>query len=353
MTLTLNDFDYKLPQELVAQYPAKKRTESRLLVVDRSKKTIQHKAFTNLINYINRNDALVINNTYVIPARLKATRESTGAKLEVFIERKIAPYTYKVLVKPSKRARQGDYILFPKSLMRAQVTEDLSPEKVIKFKRTKGLDNLLEEEGAVPLPPYIKRLPVASDKLRYQTVYADKKGAVAAPTAGLHFDKGYLQSIKRKGAKICELTLHVSYGTFKPVTQEDLDNNKLHKEFFSIKKQTVNTLNKIKQNKGRIIAVGTTSCRALESASNKGVLQQESRETDLLIFPPYKFKATDSLLTNFHLPNSSLLMLVSAFLSNVDGMSIEEGHALLMKAYKQAVKRKYRFYSYGDAMLII
>jgi S-adenosylmethionine:tRNA ribosyltransferase-isomerase len=353
MTLTLNDFNYELPQELIAQYPTKNRTESKLLVIDRNKKTIAHKKFTDFIDYTNSSDALVLNNTYVIPARLKAIRENTKAKLEVFIERKIAPYTYKVLVKPSKRARQDDYIIFPKNSMRALVIEDLSPEKIIKFKRIKGLDDLLEQEGAVPLPPYIKRLPVATDKLRYQTVYANKKGAVAAPTAGLHFDKKYLQSMKHKGVKICELTLHVSYGTFKPVTQIDLDNNKLHRESFSLNKQTANTLNKIKQNEGRIIAVGTTSCRALESASSKGVLQQESRETDLLIFPPYKFKATDVLLTNFHLPNSSLLMLVSAFVSNVDNMPIEEGHKLLMKAYRQAVKRKYRFYSYGDAMLII
>ncbi len=352
MTLTLNDFDYKLPQGLIAQFPAKKRTHSKLLVINRNKKTIEHKMFIDFIKYINRDDALVINNTYVIPARLKAIREKTGAKLEVFIERKIAPYTYRVLVKPSKRAKQGDCIIFPKNLIKAQVIEDISPEKVIKFKRVSGLDDLLEKEGAVPLPPYIKRLPVASDKLRYQTVYANKKGAVAAPTAGLHFDERYLQSIKHKGVKICELTLHVSYGTFKPVTQEDLEKNKLHREFFSLNKQTANTLNKIKKDEGKIVAVGTTSCRALESASDGDALREQARETDLLIFPPYKFRATNALLTNFHLPNSSLLMLVSAFVSNV-GMPVEEGHKLLMEAYRQAVRRNYRFYSYGDAMLII
>lgn len=353
MVLTLNDFKYELPQELIAQHPAKKRTQSKLLVINRDKETIEHRAFIDFINYINKDDALVVNNTYVIPARLKAVREKTGAKLEVFIERKIAPYTYKVLVKPSKRAKEGDYIKFPKSSIKARVIENVSPEKVIKFKRTSGLDKLLEKEGVVPLPPYIKRLPVATDKLRYQTVYATKKGAVAAPTAGLHFDKKYLQRIKSKGAKICQLTLHVSYGTFKPVTQEDLEKNRLHKEYFSLNKQTTNMLNKVRKNKGKIVAVGTTSCRAMESAFDKGVLQQQARETDLFIYPPYKFRATDVLLTNFHLPNSSLLMLVSAFISNVDNISVEKGHGLLMEAYRQAVKRKYRFYSYGDAMLIL
>ena len=353
MVLTLNDFNYELPQELIAQHPAKKRTQSKLLVINRDKRTIEHKTFIDFIKYIKKDDALVVNNTYVIPARLKAIREKTGAKLEVFIERKIAPYTYKVLVKPSKRARAGDYIKFPKSLIKARVIEDISPLKVIKFKRISGLDKMFEKEGSVPLPPYIKRLPTASDKLRYQTVYANKKGAVAAPTAGLHFDERYLQRIKRKGAKICQLTLHVSYGTFKPVTQEDLEKNRLHKEYFSLNKQTVNTLNKIRKNEGKIIAVGTTSCRAMESASDKGILQQQARETDLFIYPPYKFRATDVLLTNFHLPNSSLLMLVSAFIGDVDNISAEEGHGLLMEAYRQAVKRKYRFYSYGDAMLIL
>jgi S-adenosylmethionine:tRNA ribosyltransferase-isomerase len=352
--LTLNDFNYDLPSELIAQHPAKKRTGSKLLVINRQQKTIEHRAFNDFINYIHKDDSLVVNDTYVIAARLKAIREKTDAKLEVFIEKKLSPYIYKVLIKPSKRAKEGEYIKFLKSALRAQIIEDLSPQKVIKFKRTANLENILEDEGAVPLPPYIKRPPVRADKLRYQTVYAQNKGAVAAPTAGLHFDKNYLNKLEHKGIKICQLTLHVSYGTFKPVTQDDLTKKRLHTEYFSLNKKTVTVLNRIKQSNGRVFAVGTTSCRAMESAvARDGFLRAQSRETDLFIYPPYRFRATDALLTNFHLPQSSLLMLVSAFMSDVDNLTVKEGHALLMEAYRQAVKEKYRFYSYGDAMLIL
>jgi S-adenosylmethionine:tRNA ribosyltransferase-isomerase len=352
MNLKLNDFDYSLPQELIAQYPAKKRTDSKLLIIDKSNKTIRHTAFKEFINYITKKDALVLNDTYVIAARLKALRQKTGAKLEVFIERKINKSRYSILVKPSKRAKEGDVIEFIKSGIKAKIIKDLSPKKIIEFEEINNLDEILEAEGAVPLPPYIKRMPQAADKIRYQTVYASKKGAVAAPTAGLHFDKQYLDKIKEKGVNIQQLTLHVSYGTFKPITNEDLEKKRLHEESFAVSAKAADSLNEIRKNAGRIFAVGTTSCRALESAADNGYIKEKEGQTDIFIYPPYRFQAVDALLTNFHLPKSSLLMLISAFLSDNENSSVREGHKLLMEAYRQAIERKYRFYSYGDAMLI-
>jgi S-adenosylmethionine:tRNA ribosyltransferase-isomerase len=353
MILKLNDFDYSLPQELIAQYPAKKRTDSKLLIINRSDKTINHTCFKEFIEYINKDDALVLNDTYVIAARLKALRQKTGAKLEIFIERKINKIRYSILVKPSKRAKEGDVIEFIKSGIKAKIIKDLSPKKIIEFEEVSNLEEILEAEGAVPLPPYIKRVPQAADKVRYQTVYASKKGAVAAPTAGLHFDKEYLNKIKNKGVDIQQLTLHVSYGTFKPITTLDLKEKRLHEESFTVSAETADNLNEVKRNKGRVFAVGTTSCRALESAVESGLIKKKNGQTDLFIYPPHKFQAVDALLTNFHLPKSSLLMLVSAFISNNDNISVKEGHKLLMKAYTQAIEKKYRFYSYGDAMLIL
>lgn len=350
----LKSFDYYLPKELIAFYPAKERRSSRLLVLDRCKKSIQHRKFTDLIDFLNPQDALVLNNTYVIPARLNAIREKTGAKLEILLIKKIEPFKYRVLIKPSKRARVDDIIILAKSGLKARVIEDNPPEKVLEFESHKKIDKLLEEEGNIPLPPYIKRLPEAEDKIRYQTVFAEDKGAVAAPTAGLHFDKEYLKLLNSKGVNICYLTLHISYGTFKPITEDDLDKGRLYPEYYRIKKEIALSLNKTRLESGKIVAVGTTSCRALESGlPGKPEIEAAEKETDLFIYPPYKFKFTDSLLTNFHLPKSSLLMLVSAFCGDVENLGVEEGHALLMKAYKEAVEEKYRFYSYGDAMLVL
>ncbi len=351
--LTLNSFDYHLPEDLIAQYPAGKRRLSRLLVLDRRRRTIEHKNFTDFISYLSGKDTLALNNTYVIPARLNAIRKSTGAKLEVFITRKTAPYKYQVLIKPSKRAKEGEIIVLKKSGLEARVIKDNSPMKLIEFEKNADIEVKLEEEGAVPLPPYIKRQPDKADKSRYQTVFARHKGAVAAPTAGLHFDKPYLKEIECKGTAICYLTLHVSYGTFKPITREELDEGRLHSEWYRIPPKTASRLNKTASSGGRVIAVGTTVSRALESAVLNSRLHPVESETDIFIYPPYKFKFTDALLTNFHLPRSSLLMLVSAFVSSEKTMNIKEGHSFLMKAYEEAVRQKYRFYSYGDAMLII
>ena len=351
--INLSSFDYHLPKELIAQYPAEKRRLSKLLVLDRDKKTIQHRKFTDLIDFLTEGDCLVLNNTYVIPARLKAERESTGAKLEVFLIRKIQPFIYQVLIKPSKRAKVEDQIVIGRNKIKAKIIEDNPPEKRLKFDKIEDLDRLLEEEGSVPLPPYIKRIPEELDKDRYQTVFAKNKGAIAAPTAGLHFDKDYLGQIEQKSIKICYLTLHISYGTFKPITEQDLEKGKLFSEYYRIDTNTIDTLNKVKTQNKRIIAVGTTSCRALESAAKNEKIHPVESWTELFIYPPYKFKFTDCLLTNFHLPKSSLLMLVSAFCSNRGNLTIDEGHRFLMEAYKQAIDKKYRFYSYGDVMLIL
>ena len=350
--LNLKDFNYNLPKELIAQYPAKERRLSRLMIVDRKNKSIEHRQFGDLINFLKKGDALVLNNTYCLPARLRAKRKNTGAKLEVLLIRKIRPFVYEALIKPSKRAKKEEDILIGDSKVRAKIIEDIPPKKVITFDGIKDLDKILEKEGEVPLPPYIKRTPDEIDRIRYQTVYAKDKGAVASPTAGLHFDEEYLNQIKEKGIKITYLTLHISYGTFKPITEEDLLKGKLFAEYFRIEKDAVDVLNRVKSDGGRIIAVGTSSCRGLESAYYNKRLNPVEGETELFIYPPYKFKFTDCLITNFHLPKSSLLMLVSAFFSDVDNLTIDEGHNFLMKVYSEAIKKGYRFYSYGDAMFI-
>ncbi|UCB57093.1 MAG: tRNA preQ1(34) S-adenosylmethionine ribosyltransferase-isomerase QueA [Candidatus Omnitrophota bacterium] len=332
--MRLSDFDYHLPKELIAQYPLVRRQDSRLLVLERAKKRIRHGHFQDILDYLLPGDCLVLNNTRVICARLIGRRQSTaGGRQEVFFQEDLSDNTYRVLARPAKKLTTGMKIVFNNGSSSATVLSDQGMSKIVKFS---GRD-IWREFGRVPLPPYIKREPVESDAERYQTVYAEVEGATAAPTAGLHFTKEVLEDIRAKGVNVVYLTLHINYGTFAPVKSEDLSRHKMHKEYFILPEETKKTINATRRQGGRVLAVGTTSVRVLESASGR------EGWTDLFIYPPYDFKAVDCLLTNFHFPKSTLLMLVSAF----------AGKELLFEAYRQAIERKYRFFSYGDAMLII
>lgn len=332
--MKLNDFNYNLPKELIAQYPSEKRDESRLLVLHRDSGKIDHRVFKDIVEYFAKGDLLVLNNTEVVPARLIGKKE-TGGKVEALLldtEKKECT----ALLKPARGCSLGSRLIFGDGRLKAEVTKIENGRRFLKFECNGNLEALLDRLGEMPLPPYIRRRPAESDKKRYQTVYASKRGAIAAPTAGLHFTKNILSSISEKGVDVEYITLHVSYGTFKLVKSQDIARHRMEREYFEVKNKTVE---KIKSNKGRIIAVGTTVCRALETVLSGGTL---SGWTDLFIYPPYRFQAVDVLLTNFHLPKTTLFMLASAFC----------GKGLLLKAYQEAIKKKYRFYSYGDAMLI-
>ena len=341
MDMKLSDFDYNLPKELIAQYPAEKRDESRLLVLHKDTGEIEHRVFKEIGEYFNPGDLVILNNTKVLPAQIIGKKE-TGGKVEVLVlnagEESGAKGEYEVLLKPARGCNVGSKIIFGKGELNAEVARIKNGRRFLKFDCNGSLQKVLNELGEMPLPPYIKRETTDFDSERYQTVYAIKNGAVAAPTAGLHFTKKLLEDISKKGIGLEYVTLHVGYGTFKPVSSEYIKEHKMEKEYFEIENRV---MEKIKNKKGKIIAVGTTSARVLESVySTCGV---ENGWTDLFIYPGYKFKAVDALLTNFHLPKTTLLMLVSAFC----------GRELLFKAYEEAIKEKYRFYSYGDAMLII
>lgn len=339
--MQLSDFDYFLPKELIAQYPAKRRTDSRLLILYRGDGRIEHRMFSDIIDYINKHDLLILNNTKVFPARLFG-RKITGGRIEALLLKELGEGRWECQI--GGKLKKGEDIVFDDGL-RAKAEEDLcSGRKIIRFDEIKGLEERLERLGKVPLPPYIKRDAAISDKRRYQTVYAKIKGAVAAPTAGLHFSDALLSKIKKKGARIKEVTLHVGPGTFQPVKCDNISEHRMEPEYFRITEDAAKAVNKVKAKKGRIIAVGTTSAKALESAvDDSGMLNAREGYSELFIHPPYRFKIADALLTNFHLPKSTLLMLVSAF----------AGRELMLRAYDEAVKQGYRFYSYGDAMLII
>jgi S-adenosylmethionine:tRNA ribosyltransferase-isomerase len=339
--MQLLDFDYFLPKELIAQYPAKRRTDSRLLILYRGDGRIEHRRFSDIIDYINKNDLLILNNTKVFPARLFG-RKITGGRIEALLLKELGEGRWECQI--GGKLKKAEDIVFDDGL-KAKAEEDLcSGRKIIRFDEVKGLEERLERLGKVPLPPYIKRDAAMSDKRRYQTVYAKIKGAVAAPTAGLHFSDALLSKIKKKGARIKEVTLHVGPGTFQPVKCDNISEHRMEPEYFRITEDAAKAVNKAKKEKGRIIAVGTTSAKALESAvDDSGMLNAREGYSELFIHPPYRFKIVDALLTNFHLPKSTLLMLVSAF----------AGRELMLRAYDEAVKLGYRFYSYGDAMLII
>ena len=336
-----DDFDYYLPEELIAQTPIKERDHSRLLVLDKKTGEIVHERFDHIINYLNKGDVLVINNTKVIPARIIGTKEETGAVIEVLMLKDLGSDEWECLCKPAKRVKEGTIIKFSDDL-KVECTKVLDDGiRHFKFIYEGILLEILDRLGEMPLPPYIHEK--LEDKNRYQTVYAKEEGSAAAPTAGLHFTKELLEKIKEKGIDIEEVTLHVGLGTFRPVQVEDVTKHKMHSEFYMMSKETAANLNKAKKEGRRIIAVGTTSTRTLETIMNLyGEFKACSGWTEIFIYPGFEFKGIDALITNFHLPKSTLVMLVSAF----------AGKEKIMNAYNEAVKDKYRFFSFGDSMFI-
>jgi len=345
--LVTADFDYYLPEELIAQHPAEKRDHSRLMVLDREQNTISHKHFYDIVDYINPEDVLVINDSKVIPARIYGHVEGREeATLELLLLRQRELDTWECLVKPGKRAKIGMKALYGKGILTSEIV-DITEEgnRLIRFsydkEKYKNIYNVLNLIGMMPLPPYITEQ--LGDNSRYQTVYAKDEGSAAAPTAGLHFTKELLKTLMDKGVAIAPVMLHVGLGTFRPVKADRLDEHIMHTEFFSVSKESAELINSRRAAGGRVICVGTTSCRTLESASDeKGIVHPMSADTGIFIYPGYKFKAVDALITNFHLPQSTLIMLVSAFYNKEN----------VMEAYKTAVEEKYRFFSFGDAMFI-
>ena len=340
--MKVTDFDYELPEELIAQTPIKKRDESRLMILNRKNQTIEHKIFRDIIDYLKPGDVLVRNNTKVIPARLYGKKE-TGANVEFLLLNNIEKDIWETIVRPGNKLHVGTKVIFGDGILVAEIL-DIMPggTRKVEFKYKGIFNEILDEIGLMPLPPYIHEN--LKEKDRYQTVYAKYEGSAAAPTAGLHFTEDLLEKIKQKGIEIANVTLHVGIGTFRPVKEETVEAHKMHSEHFYIKQEDVDKINKAKQEKRRVIAVGTTSCRVLESIADEktGMVKQIEDDTQIFIYPGYKFKCIDGLITNFHLPQSTLLMLVSALASK----------DFIMKAYKEAVKEKYRFFSFGDAMLI-
>lgn len=336
-----SDFYYDLPEELIAQIPLKDRTSSRLLVLDKHTGNVEHKHFKDIIEYLEPGDTLVLNNTRVIPARIFGHKENCTGKIEVLMLKDLGDDTWECLVKPGKNARIGQWIVFSDKL-KGQVLDILEEGiRKIKFVYVGIFNEILDEIGAMPLPPYITAK--LEDKERYQTVYSKIKGSAAAPTAGLHFTKELLKEIENKGINIAYVTLHVGLGTFRPVKVDDVETHTMHSEYYEIDKATCDIINETKKRGNKVICVGTTSCRVLESASEEnGELKPKREETSIFIYPGYKFKVVDNLITNFHLPESTLIMLVSAL----------SGKDKIMNAYEEAVKEKYRFFSFGDAMYI-
>lgn len=338
-----SDFYYYLPEELIAQDPLEDRTASRLLVLDRKTGAVKHKIFSDVIDYLNKGDCLVINNTRVIPARLIGEKEGTGGKVEVLLLKRRANDVWETLVKPGKKLKPGAKITFGDGRLRAEVLEVVEEgNRLVKFHYEGIFEEILDSLGEMPLPPYITHK--LEDKEMYQTVYAKFDGSAAAPTAGLHFTKELLNKIEEKGIKIASITLHVGLGTFRPVKVDDVNNHHMHTEWYEVNAEAADIINETKRNGGRVICVGTTSCRTIESvADDNGYMKAKTGETDIFIYPGYKFKIMDGLITNFHLPESTLVMLVSAF----------AGKENVLAAYETAVKERYRFFSFGDAMILI
>ena len=340
--MKVSDFNYDLPKELIAQVPIKNRDTSRLMVLDRTTQTIEHKIFKDIIEYLNPGDCLVRNNTKVIPARLYGKKQETGANVEFLLLKRMEGDIWEVMVKPGKKLMPGTKVTFGDGLLQAEILEKLEGgNRKVKFEYQGIFNEILNEIGLMPLPPYIHEK--LKEKDRYQTVYAKYEGSAAAPTAGLHFTEQLLEKIKEKGVEIANVTLHVGIGTFRPVKVENVEEHDMHSEHFYIKKEDAEKINKAKREGHRVIAVGTTSCRVLESiADENGLVQETEGDTSIFIYPGYQFKCLDCLITNFHLPESTLIMLVSAL----------AGKDFIMKAYQEAVKEKYRFFSFGDAMFI-
>ena len=341
--MLVNEFDYKLPPELIAQDPIEDRSASRLLVLDRHTGAREHRHFYEVTEYLRPGDCLVLNNTKVLPARLYGRRADTGAQVEILLLKRRAGDVWETLVKPGKKARPGHVLTFGDSLLTGEIIDIVQEgSRLIRFSYDGIFEEILDTLGQMPLPPYITHK--LEDQTRYQTVYARYDGSAAAPTAGLHFTPELLDEIRLSGVKIAEVTLHVGLGTFRPVKEEIVEAHAMHTESYRITKEAADSINRAKEAGGRIICVGTTSCRTIESAADEnGHLQESAGDTDIFIYPGYRFKVLDGLITNFHLPKSTLLMLVSAL----------AGKEAVMAAYREAIEKKYRFFSFGDAMLLL
>jgi S-adenosylmethionine:tRNA ribosyltransferase-isomerase len=340
--MKVSKFYYDLPEELIAQEPAKQRSMSRLFVLDKLSGGTEHRIFKDIVEYLNKGDCLVLNNTRVIPARLLGEKEGTGGKIEFLLIKNIEGDVWEVILKPGKKAKPGARFVFGNGELKAEILQVAEEgNRLVKFEYEGIFNEVLDSVGIIPLPPYItKKL---DDPERYQTVYSMYNGSAAAPTAGLHFTKELLDEVKSKGIGIAYITLHVGLGTFRPVKVEDVSEHKMHSEYYSIDEEACKKINSAKKKGCRVIAVGTTSCRVLETVgSSEGLVNPSSGWTDIFIYPGYRFKIVDALITNFHLPESTLIMLTSAL----------AGRENVMEAYKLAVKERYRFFSFGDAMLI-
>lgn len=337
------DFFYDLPEELIAQDPLKDRSASRLLHLSLKDGSLEHRRFTDILEYLREGDCLVINDTKVIPARLYGHKEDTGAVIEILLLKRKENDIWECLVKPGKKARPGARISFGNGILKGEILDVVEEgNRLIQFRYEGIFEEILDQLGEMPLPPYITHK--LQDKNRYQTVYAKNEGSAAAPTAGLHFTEKLLRQVEEKGVKIARVTLHVGLGTFRPVKVDDVEQHHMHSEFYVVEEDQAALINETKQNGGRVISVGTTSCRTLESATGEdGILCAGSGWTEIFIYPGYRFKMIDGLITNFHLPESTLLMLVSAL----------AGKERIMRAYEEAVRERYRFFSFGDAMLIL
>lgn len=338
-----SDFYYDLPKELIAQDPLEDRSSSRLLVLHRKSGRVEHRVFTDIVEYLKPGDCLVRNNTKVIPARLYGTRVDTGATIELLLLKHMENDVWETLVKPGKKARQGAVISFGDGILTGEIIDVKEDgNRLIQFRYEGIFEEILDQLGQMPLPPYITH--TLKDKNRYQTVYAKYEGSAAAPTAGLHFTEELFQKLEEKGVLVANVTLHVGLGTFRPVKVDDVSKHHMHTEFYQVTKEEADKINKAKQAGGRIVCVGTTSCRTIESAADEnGVLKPGQGDTDIFIYPGYSFKMMDVLITNFHLPESTLLMLVSAL----------AGKEQVMRVYEEAVQERYRFFSFGDAMIIL
>ena len=340
--MDIKDFYYDLPEGMIAQTPLEDRTASKLMVLNRKNHEITHKHFYDIVDYLNPGDCLVMNNTRVIPARLYGVKEGSGGKIEFLLLKRINIDTWEVILKPGRKAREGARFVFGEGILKAEVIEVRDDgNRIVRFEFDGVWEEILDTLGEMPLPPYIKEK--LQDKNRYQTVYSKIEGSAAAPTAGLHFTDALIEKIKDKGVKVAFVTLHVGLGTFRPVSTENIEDHHMHSEYYEVSKETADIINETRKSGGRIVAVGTTSVRTLESvAADDGTIPVQSGNTQIFIYPGYKFKVVDALITNFHLPESTLLMLVSAL--------YDREH--IMDAYKEAIAENYRFFSFGDAMLI-
>ncbi|WP_457644488.1 tRNA preQ1(34) S-adenosylmethionine ribosyltransferase-isomerase QueA [Persephonella sp.] len=334
----LSDYDYRLPKELIAKYPVEPRDSCRLMVLNRKERTIEHRIFRDIGDYLKEGDLLVLNDTKVIPARLIGRKE-TGAKIEIFLLKPVTENVWEALIKNIKRLKEGQTVIISEDF-RIKLLEKLEEGKAVVQLIGEDIKSLIEKYGHIPLPPYIEREDEDKDRDYYQTVFAKKEGAVASPTAGLHFTEELLEKLKEKGIKTAFVTLHVGLGTFRPITVEDITKHKMHEEFYQIPEETLDLIRETKERGRSVVAVGTTVVRTLETYAQTG---NKEGFSDIYIYPPYDFKIIDSMITNFHLPKSTLLLLVSAF----------AGRDFILEAYREAVEKKYRFFSYGDAMLIL